>query len=274
MRPMSNAPSPPGSTAWFRGIGLLALLAALTLGHIAHAAADGFDARKGRRLLGAALSSSAVEHTLGGDVSTPRTPEQLLLMFLINPRYNAYVVKHPEVVPSLLDRMAEPGFLIAMYQAALDPEAYLHFLEGWTDVEKMRSYLEVLDPAVFMAWANTLSNPGFYMALYDYMAEPRKLRAWIAFALGSRLNELVAPPLDPRAYLTWLTLPLNPKLMSHLQGPLRLTNPAQWFTIAGTLMASGQEAIVRFAAPQEETTSQGVQLAEQSGYPTMHLGQP
>lgn len=50
------------------------------------------DARLGHRRLGVALASSATELKAGREVSTSRTPEEMLLMFLINPRYNAFVL--------------------------------------------------------------------------------------------------------------------------------------------------------------------------------------
>jgi hypothetical protein len=231
--------------------GALALIV-LLLGLALPAEADPFDSRQGRRMLGAALASSALEHTLAGEVSTPRTTSELLLMFLINPRYNAYVLKHPQVLPSLLDRMMEPGFQVALFQGALHPEAYMHFLAGWTDMEKMRSYFEVMDPAVFLAWARTLSSPGFYLALYEPLAAPEKSRSWGGFMLGSRLPDFLTMGLNPRTYLAWLTLPFNSDLMGHLEGPLRMMYPTQWATIAGTLMQSGQQAVNRFAAPATE----------------------
>ncbi len=249
----NDVPQPPAAGRRPR---LKGLLAGLALVLSVHAVAADFDARPGRRMLGAALASSATELSQGREISTPRTPEQLLLMFLVNPRYNAYLWKHPEVMPHLMDQMAEPGFLVAMYQTALHPEAYLHFLEGWTDIEKLRSYFEMMDPAVMLAWAGAMSSPAFYVALFAPMAEPRKYQAWAAFMMGSRLPDFAAPLLDPQTYLTWLTLPLNPALMSHLQGPLRLLNPARWFGMAGTAMDSGNQAVQRFAAPDGQAAMQ------------------
>jgi len=70
---------------------LVSLLTVCLLPQDSAAGADDFDPVRGKRVLGAALASSAMEHSAGQDISTPRTPEQLLLMFLINPRYNAYL---------------------------------------------------------------------------------------------------------------------------------------------------------------------------------------
>jgi hypothetical protein len=121
--------------------------------------ADNFDPVRGKRVLGAALASSAIELSAGEERSTPRAPEQLLLMFLINPRYNAYLWRHPETMPSLADRMSEPGFALAAYQAVMKPDSYLHFLKGWTDIEKLRGYFEIMDPAVIQGWAGAAMNP-------------------------------------------------------------------------------------------------------------------
>lgn len=248
------------------------LMALLLVGLALPVLADNFDAVKGRRMLGIALASSAMEHSQGQDISTPRTPEQLLFMFLINPRYNAYLLKHPEVIPSLLDRMAEPGFLVATYQSVLHPEAYLHFLEGWTDVEKMRGYFETIDPAVLVTWAHILTNPGFYMALYEPLIAPRKLQAWINFMFGSRASDLLLPAFNPQTYLTWLTLPFNPALLRHIEGPLRLANPMQWFAIAGAVMQSSLQATQRFAVSQDNfSTSPGLfTITKEQGFHAPH----
>lgn len=229
------------------GAGLRCLILLLTLSFSLSSAALAVDLRHGQRKLGVALASSATELKAGREVSTPRTPEALLLMFLINPRYNAFLLKNPEVVPSVIDRMTEPGFAVAVYQAALHPKPYLHFADGWTDPEKLRSYVEVFDPKVILAWARALSNPGYYTEILLPLADQRKLLAWAAFLLGSRTPELVGPLIDPHTYLAWLTLLVNPDLAAHLAGPLRMMNPAQWFALLGTLMVSGQQAIRRFA---------------------------
>lgn len=212
----------------------------------------------GKRKLGVALASSATEHMAGREVSTPRSPEALLLMFLINPRFNAYVLKNPEVMPSLMDRVTEPGFAVAVYQSALQPTAYLHFIDGWTDAEKLRSYFEVMDPRVILAWARALSHPGYYAELVAPMADQRKVLAWAAFLLGSRMPDFVGPPLDYRTYLNWLTLPVNPDLTGHLAGPLRMANPAQWVAMLGTMMVSTRQALQRFAAQGEAGEGWGV----------------
>jgi hypothetical protein len=208
-----------------------------------------FDALRGKRVLGAALASSAMEHSAGEDVSTPRTPENLLLMFLISPRYNAYLWKHPETMPNLMDRMTEPGFMLATYRATMQPEACLHFLQGWTDLEKMRSYFEMLDPKVILAWAGAAADPASYRAMFERLSDPGKLRNWMTFAMGSRVQEILEPLLSPQTYVLWLTLPFSPATATQLQGPMRMLNPAQPLIMASTMLDSGMQAMQRFISP-------------------------
>ncbi len=230
------------------GFRLLPLLAALALA-AGLARAEDFDPARGKRVLGAALASSAMEHNADQEFSTPRTPEELLLMFLINPRYNAYLWRHPETLPKLADRMSEPGFMLAAYRAALRPDSYLHFLKGWTDIEKMRSYFEIMDPAVFVGWAGAAMNPSAYLTLFEYLAAPAKMSNWMSFAMGGRLPEMVQTVASPETYLAWLTLPANPNTMIQLQGPMRMLNPMQPALMGGAVMESGLEAMRRFLAP-------------------------
>lgn len=233
--------TPKGSWLAF----LIALLAVLSS---PPASAD-FDAVRGKRVLGAALASSAMEHSGGEDLSTPRTPEQLLLMFLVSPRYNAYLWTHPETMPSLMNRMSEPGFLLAAYQAAMQPEIYLHFLQGWTDLEKMRSYFEILDPAVCLAWGSLATSPASYISMYERMSDPVKLRNWMTFAMGSRIPEMLQPVVSPQTYTTWLTLPFNPRTAADLQGPMQMLNPMQPMIMWNTVVDSGMQAMQRFISP-------------------------
>jgi len=230
-------------------LALVSLLSILLVPADSAASADSFDPVRGKRVLGAALASSAMEHSAGEEFSTPRTPEQLLLMFLINPRYNAYLWRHPETMPSLAERMIEPGFALATYEAALRPESYLHFLKGWTDIERLRSYFEVLDPDVVLAWAGAAMNPAFYGAMVERVAAPGKVRNWTLFALGTRVPEMVWPMANPATWVSWLTLPVNPNTYLQLQGPMRMVNPLQPLVMAGAAMDSGKEALRRFIEP-------------------------
>lgn len=211
--------------------------------------AEDFDPARGKRVLGAALASSAMEHNADKEFSTPRTPEELLFMFLINPRYNAYLWRHPETLPSLMDRMTEPGFLLAAYQAALRPESYLHFLKGWTDIEKMRSYFEIMDPAVFVGWAGAAVSPFSYLAMAQRLTAPEKLRNWTGFAFGGRLPEMIQPVANQDMYMAWFSLPVNPHTYAQLQGPVRMLNPVQPLVMWSAAMDSGLEAIRRFTMP-------------------------
>lgn len=226
----------------------LPLLMALTLA-AGLARAEDFDPARGKRVLGATLASSAMEHNADKEFSTPRTPEELLLMFLINPRYNAYLWRHPETLPSLMDRMIEPGFILATYQAALRPDSYLHFLKGWTDIEKMRGYFEIMDPAVFVGWAGAAMSPVGYLAMAQRLAAPGKLRNWTVFALGGRLPEMIQPVANPEMYAAWFTLPVDPDTHAQLQGPMRILNPAQPMVMWSAAMDSGLQALRRFAMP-------------------------
>lgn len=215
----------------------------------AGARTDGFDPVRGKRIMGAALASSAMEHSAGAEFSTPRTSDQLLLMFLINPRYNAYLWRHPETMPSVADRMTEPGFLLAVYQAAMEPASYLHFLKGWTDIERLRGYFEIMDPAVFLAWVGAAMDLNSYAAMHERMAAPEKLRNWMLFALGSRMPEILHPVATPKTVLDWITLPVNPETYRQLQGPMRMLNPMQPLILWDALFESSQQAMRRFLSP-------------------------
>ncbi len=245
MHPRNERPSLRNHLQFVLGFLLTAYLAMAG----SAAGTDDFDPVRGKRVLGAALASSAMEHSAGQDISTPRTPEQLLLMFLINPRYNAYLWRHPETMPSLFDRMSEPGFALAAYQATMEPDSYLHFLKGWTDIEKLRGYFEIMDPAVFLGWAGAAMNPNSYMAMYQSMAAPEKMRNWMLFALGSRIPEIVLPVANPQTYLDWMTLPVNPNTYRQLQEPMRMLNPLQPVILWNAMLESGLQAMGRFVSP-------------------------
>lgn len=220
----------------------------------ADALAGDFDAQRGRRMLSGALASSAMEHTGSGDVSTPRTSEQLLLMFLISPRYNAYLWSHPETIPSVLDRISEPGFLVAAYHYGVQPEPYLHFVKGFTDIEKLRSYFEILDPAVFKSWIAASTDPASWLAVYRHFSDPVKLRNWQAFMMAGRLPELAGPWMVPDTYMAWMPPPANPDTWRQLEGPLRMINPMQPMIVWNAAMDSGARAMRRFVTTQAPAT--------------------
>lgn len=210
-----------------------------------HARADNFDIARGQRMLSAALASSAIEHSAGEDVTTPRTPDQQMLMFLISPRYNAYLWAHPETLPHVVDRAAEPGFLIAAYQATWRPDAYLHFLNGWMDIEKLRTYFELIDPHVMVTWA----DPRIWITIPARLADQGRIARWTHFAMGGRLPELVEPALSADTYAAWLMLPFDARSATRLREPLRVVNPVQPLIMADAIMDSGMRALRRFAEP-------------------------
>lgn len=205
-------------------------------------------------MLSSALASSAQELTGGEELSTPRSSEQHLLMFLINPRYNAYLWGRPEIFPSLVDRMSEPGFIVGTMNSVIQPEPYFHFVKGFTDLEKMRSYFELLDPMVIRNWAAAVASPASWLALYGHMSEPAKWRNWMAFATGAHWPEMLRPISDRQTYAAWMTLPINPETYRQLQGPLRMANPWQPLIVMGVMTNSGVQAVQRFTSPVDSTT--------------------
>ncbi len=225
------------------------LCAAICTMHVASARADEHEILRGQRMLSAALASSAIEHSANQDVSTPRTPEQQLLMFVISPRYNAYLWAHPETLPYVVDRAVEPGFLLAAYQATWRPEAYLHFLSGWTDIEKLRAYFELVDPNVIVTWATTASDPTMRSGAYTRLSDAGKLARWVKFAMGGRLPDVIEPAKAAATYTAWLSLSLDARMSRQLRDSVRVLNPAQHLVMANAVMDAGMHALQRFVLP-------------------------
>ncbi|MGO9445374.1 MAG: hypothetical protein ACLPXB_11440 [Thiobacillaceae bacterium] len=225
---------------------LLLMLALLLAGRVQ---GDEPDLGRAKQKLGQAMTSSALEREAGEDVATPRTPSELLVIFLANPKYNAYVLRNPDVLPALMDRITEPRFFMAGWGTAAAPEVYLNFMQGWTDIEKMRSYWEVADPEVISAWWLQMGNPNFYAVLVRAMTNPGKLGRWAAF-LTNPAGAAKGPPCGPEeTFHAWFSLPWNPTLYRHLETPIHWLSPAQPGTVAAAFMGSASLAWRRFEAP-------------------------
>lgn len=147
-------------------------------------------------------------HILRPDL--PQTSREWLDRMLDATRHGI-AFKDPQAFVEWLDAMTEPQFMTALAAAAQDSNTYHKSLQTFMQPETARNWAEFSNPVLYMRWMLTGSNPDFYKAIIERMADPEKIARWVRYGSGGgplapTLFSIPGKTSDP-AHTAWQRLP-------------------------------------------------------------------
>ncbi len=161
---------------------------AATLVFVAAAITTG-QARANERPGNAPAQAGKARTTAAPAASYPKTPpaqEEIRpalteewLQRVLDATRNGLPLKQPEAFIEWLDAVSEPRFMTALATVAVDPAAYPRVLGRAIDPNATLNWSEFTDPALYLRWLAAGTNPAFFKAIFDRMANPGKFMRWV-----------------------------------------------------------------------------------------------
>ncbi len=116
--------------------------------------------------------------------SLPRSSQEWLDQMLDSSRHGT-AFKDPQAFVEWLDAITEPQFMTALATASIDPKTYPRALNTLIRPETARNWAEFTNPLLYLRWMMTGSNPDFYNAIIERLADPGKTKRWAQYSTTS-----------------------------------------------------------------------------------------
>jgi len=156
---------------------------------------------------------------------TPQTPEAWLQR-MTDFTQNASAYRDPRVFVPWSNAVTEPGFYTAMGQGMMDPAGWLNMMNSMAHPNAVRNWMWVMDPNVYMQWAQAGMDPAFYTAMLAQMSDPGKMMRWAMMPMDPKMWNMMLQTMNPNTYIRWGMAAMDPRawnLMGNVMNPALYT---------------------------------------------------